>query len=122
MPLVKVIQKLDGVPKWYFGKYSAYEKLKTIDPQGIYYLYDTGNIMCRGNLFNSATFIYEDGQRPIIGAIDRLYINAKTLEGYVFHNNNWVKILEALSSGIPVLTNEIGIEGIPARISMHVLI
>lgn len=26
-----------------------------------------------------------------------------------------VKILEALSSGIPVLTNEIGIEGIPAR-------
>lgn len=26
-----------------------------------------------------------------------------------------VKILEALSSGIPVLTNDIGIEGIPAR-------
>lgn len=95
MPLVQVIQKLEGVPKWYFGKYSAYEKLKTIDPQGIYYLYDTGNIMCRGKLFNSSTVIYEEGQRPIIGAIDRLYINAKTLEGFVFHNNNWVKILEA---------------------------
>jgi len=32
-----------------------------------------------------------------------------------------VKVLEALSSGIPVLTNEIGIEGIPAQNKKHYL-
>lgn len=97
MPL-SILQKLDGLPKYYLCSQKVYDNLETIDPRGIYYIYDTRVIMNRGSSYNRAVVMYDNGARPIVGSVDKLYINSTTLEGYVFHDNQWRKVLDGLSS------------------------
>ena len=86
MPL-DIIKKLEGLPKLYLCTQRVYDNLESIDPKGIYYIYDTRVIMTHGSVYNRAVVLYDNGVRPIVGSVDRLYINSTTLEGYVFNNN-----------------------------------
>ena len=95
MPLIKTLK---GIPKWYIGKGETYDKLKnegTIDPKGIYFIYDRGQILNRDKKYMQGVYTYQD-ERPVIGASDRLYINANTYEGYLYHNG-WVKVFDPLN-------------------------
>ena len=97
MPL-SILQKLDGLPKLYLCSQKVYDSLETIDPRGIYYIYDTRSIMNRSSCYNRAVVMYDAGARPIVGSVDKLYINSTNLEGYVFHDNKWKKVLDGISS------------------------
>lgn len=100
MPLVRVIQKLENTPRWYYGLKKNYEKLKTVDSQGVYFLYDTGEIYVRDKPYTEAVILYESGARPYSGASDRLYIDSSTLEGFTYHNGEWAKVLEKMDTAV----------------------
>jgi hypothetical protein len=100
MPLMRVIQKIENSPRWYYGLKKNYSKLKEIDSNGVYFIYDTGEIYVRDKPYTEAVILYEDGSRPYSGASDRLYINSSTLEGFTYHDGDWVKVLEKLDTAV----------------------
>ena len=98
MPVFKVLRKLDPPIKWYIGKQKAYDNLESYDDKAIYFIYDTGLIYTRTHIFNKSIIIFKPGERPLIGANDRLYINTDTLEGFVYHENEWIQVLEGIKT------------------------
>ena len=97
---MRVIQKIENSPRWYYGLKKNYSKLKKIDSNGVYFIYDTGEIYVRDKPYTEAVILYEDGSRPYSGASDRLYINSSTLEGFTYHDGDWVKVLEKLDTAV----------------------
>lgn len=119
MPL-SIIQKLEGLPRLYLCNQKTYNNLESIDPKGIYYIYDTRSIMTKGSCYNRAVVMYDNGARPIVGSVDKLYINSTTLEGYVFSKDTWTKVLDGLTNA-EIATYDSSIEskkvnGIEAKI------
>ena len=107
MPIYKIIQKLDNVPKWYIGTSGAYDKLESIDPKGFYFLYDSGEVKFRNHNYMKGVISYSnDNPKPTIGANDRLYVNKDNYEAYIY-KNKWVKVFDLLNSEETSLENVI---------------
>ncbi|MDR3543884.1 MAG: glycosyltransferase [Desulfosporosinus sp.] len=73
-----------------------------------------------GNKPNEELLKYDDGKKIlVVGFVENIepYFSTSLclVAPLVLGAGIKIKVLEALSSGIPVLTNEIGIEGIPAQ-------
>ena len=96
MPLYQVIHHVNNLPKWFVGTKANYEALPEKDPRAIYFLYDTGEIMHKESSYNSAMIVYNDGERPLVGARDKLYVNRITLEAFIYDDDQWVQVFERL--------------------------
>ena len=97
MPLYKVITKLNDIPHFYIGTSEAYEKQETLDPKGIYFLYDQGAVMVKDkNLMQSVNLYSNENPKPPVGANSRLYVNIDNLEGYIYLGK-WIKVFDLLN-------------------------
>lgn len=95
MPLYQVLHHVNNLPKWVVGTKANYEALQQKDPKAIYFLYDTGELIHKESNYNSAVILYNDGQRPLVGARDKIYINRITLEAWVY-DDQWIQVFERL--------------------------
>ena len=97
MPLYEVITKLDNIPHFYIGTSEAYNKQETLDPKGMYFLYDQGAVVVKDkNLMQSVNIYSNEKPKPIVGANSRLYVNIDNFEGYIYQDK-WIKVFDLLN-------------------------
>ena len=100
MPFLQ--NKIAKLPKWFIGTQEKYNNLKNRNDYAVYFIYDTGVIHFRDDTLNKSIILYRDGEKPLIGAEDRLYINGDTFEGWVYESDNWVQVLAPVNQELDV--------------------
>lgn len=100
MPFLQ--NKIAKLPKWFIGTQEKYNNLKNRDDYAVYFIYDTGAIHFKDDTLNKSIILYKDGEKPLIGAEDRLYINGDTFEGWVYELDTWTQVLAPVNQELDV--------------------
>lgn len=85
---------------WYIGKRESYDSLEEIDNSGLYFLYNTKEILFRNQPFTYSIILYNDGERPLEGIRGKIYLNTSNMEGWIFNDGQWIKLLAPVQDAI----------------------
>ena len=80
---------------WHIVSSEAYHAGVPVDTS-MYFLEDTHEIYRGSELFTQAVNLYEGPTMPTTPAVNRLYIEKTSLEGWLYTGTDWVKVINAV--------------------------
>lgn len=84
---------------WHIVSSEAYHAGVPVDTS-MYFLEDTHEIYRGSELFTQAVNLYEGPTMPTTPAVNRLYIEKTSLEGWIYNGTDWVKVINAVSDTV----------------------
>lgn len=81
----------ERIVQWVICTAAEYHAMDTHPENKLYFLYDTEEFY-RGDIPFATSIIFYDGERPLTGAQRKIYVDSKTLNGYVY-DGYWQQVI-----------------------------
>lgn len=81
----------ERIVQWVICTAAEYHAMDTHPENKLYFLYDTEEFY-RGDIPFATSIIFYDGERPLTGANRKIYVDSKTLNGYVY-DGYWQQVI-----------------------------
>lgn len=101
--------------QWVICTYAEYHAMESHPNTKLYFLYDTEEIY-RGDIPFTTSILFYTKERPKKGARRKIYVDTNTLDGYIYENNTWRRILTqyTIVSGVADNTPDTAIPNVRA--------
>lgn len=91
--------------KWYLAnKQADYIALETKDSEALYFIKDTGEIYLGEQSYTQSVIFYGADlpveARPVKGAFGKVYVDATTLQGFVWNGIEYKEIIKAIETNV----------------------